>query len=67
MRIFLYQGYDILFYCEAHCMTSARKILLARARKYRHSRTPKMAVVALDIFFVVCRKVSIPTWKEPFF
>ena len=49
-------------------MTSASKILLARARKYRHnSRTQKMAVVALDIFFVVCRKVSIPTWREPFF
>ncbi len=42
-------------------MTSASKILLARARKYRHdSRTQKMAVVALDIIFVVCRKVSIP-------
>jgi hypothetical protein len=29
-------------------MTIASKILLARARKYRHSRTQKMAVVALD-------------------
>jgi hypothetical protein len=31
-------------------MTSASKILLARAKKYRHdSRTQKIAVVALDI------------------
>jgi hypothetical protein len=48
-------------------MTSASKVLLAHARKYRHSRTQKMAVVALDIFFVVWRKVSIPTWKKHFF
>ncbi len=23
IRIFLYQGYDILFYCEAHCTSPA--------------------------------------------
>jgi hypothetical protein len=26
----------------------------------------KMAVLALDYFFLVCRKILIPTWKEPF-
>jgi hypothetical protein len=25
--VFLYQGYDILFYCEAHCTTEAEGII----------------------------------------
>jgi hypothetical protein len=33
-----------------HQSPRTSKILLARAREYRHSRTQKMAVVALDNF-----------------